>query len=276
MTCDIQRMKRLAVSLGILAIAFAPSAFAQAPAPKASANDIAAKLDPQSDTGTSYVRFRMQVQPPGDAKPTTLQVLSEERHRAGAADMLYQVLWPVSRKGESVLLQRGKEGVISGETYAPTGKSQALDSSRMDESLFGSDLALADLIENFFAWKQQSIVGSEAVNGVNCIVLESRPGVGDHSIYSRVRTWVDPRRMVAMRIEKLDAVGRIVREIETTRVTRDSGRNIPADLAVRRPGQASSTAVDGVAIRHDIALTDGDFTQEAMKDVKPPRAGKSP
>jgi hypothetical protein len=271
-------MKPFTASLAILAVAFAPSAFAQtpAPAPKISANDLAAKLDPQSDTGTSYVRFRMQVQKPGDPKPATLQVQSEERHEAGAADMLYQVLWPASRKGESVLLHRGKGGAISGTTYAPAGKSQTIDSSQMDGSLFGSDLALADLIENFFAWKQQSIVGSETVRGVNCVVLESRPGAGDHSTYSRVRTWVDTRRMVSMRIEKLDAAGHVVREIDTTRVTRDNGRNIPADLAVRRPGQASSTAVDGVAIRHDVPLTGGDFTPEAMKDVKPPGTGKQP
>jgi len=269
-------MKSLTASLAALAIAFALPARAQAPAPepKISANDLAAKLDPQSDAGTSYVRFRMQVSTSRGGKPTTLQVQSAERHGAGAADTLYQVLWPADRKGEAVLLHREKDGAMSGTTYAPPGKSQTLDSSRMDESLFGSDLALADLIENFFAWKQQSIAGNEAVKGVNCAILESRSGAADHSIYSRVRTWVDTRRMVAMRIEKLDAGGRVVREIDTTRVTRDSGRNIPADLAIRRPGQASSTVVDGVAIRHDVPLTNSDFTPEAMKDIKPPRTGK--
>jgi hypothetical protein len=271
-------MKSLTASLAALALAFALPARAQAPAPesKISAHDLAAKLDPQRDSGTSYVRFRMQVPTPGGGKPATLQVQSEERHAAGAADMLYQVLWPAERKGEGVLLHREKDGAVSGTTYAPQGKLRTIDSSRLGESLFGSDLSAADLIENFFAWEQQAVTGTEAVGGVSCTILESKPGAGDHSIYSRVRTWVDPRRMVAMRIEKLDANGRVVREIDTTRVTRDSGRNIPADLAIRRPGQASSTVVDGVAIRHDVPLTDNDFTTEAMKDVKPPRSGKQP
>jgi hypothetical protein len=271
-------MKPLTVSIAVFAIALAFHGRAQTPAPeqKISATDLAAKLDPQGTAGTSYVRFRMQVQTPGGAKPTTLQVQSEERHASGAADMLYQVLWPAARKGEAILLHRGKGGAVSGTTYAPSGKQQTIGSSGMGEPLFGSDLTPADLIENFFAWKQQAIVGTETAGGVNCTILESRPGTDDHSTYARVRTWVDPRRMVAMRIEKFDQAGKIVREIDTTRVTRDSGRTIPADLAIRRPGQASSTIVDGVAIRHDIPLIDGDFTPEAMKEVKPPRGGKQP
>lgn len=271
-------MKPLTASIAAFAIALAFQGRAQTPAPeqKLSAADLAAKLDPEGTTGTSYVRFRMQVQTPGGAKPTTLQVQSEERHASGAADMLYQVLWPAARKGEAVLLHRGKGGAISGTAYSPSGKQRAIDSSGMGEPLFGSDLAPADLIENFFAWKQQVIVGTEAVGGVDCTILESKPGPDEQSTYARVRTWVDPRRMVAMRIEKFDTAGKVLREIDTTRVTRDSGRTIPADMAIRRPGQGSSTIVDGVAIRHDVPLTDSDFTPEAMKEVKPPRGGKQP
>ena len=45
----------------------------------------------------------------------------------------------------------------------------------MGNGLFDSDLAYQDAVENFFAWKKQAIVGSEAINGVNCQILESKP-----------------------------------------------------------------------------------------------------
>jgi hypothetical protein len=44
----------------------------------------------------------------------------------------------------------------------------------MGEGLFDSDLSYQDAVENFFAWKKQAIVGSEAINNVNCQILDSR------------------------------------------------------------------------------------------------------
>ena len=76
------------------------------------------------------------------------------------------------------------------------------------EPLFGSDLACADPIEDFFAWKEQAIVGAEDVSGVKCQILESKPGKGDHSIYGSVRSWIDPQRLVPMRVEKYRVRGR--------------------------------------------------------------------
>ncbi len=60
----------------------------------------------------------------------------------------------------------------------------------MSESVFGSDLAVADTIENFFSWKDQALVGTEVVDRAACQILESKPGSGDFSIYGRVRSWV--------------------------------------------------------------------------------------
>jgi hypothetical protein len=72
----------------------------------------------------------------------------------------------------------------------------------MKDAVFGGDLSYADLIENFFAWEQQSIAGTEIVDRVSCQILESRPGKGDRSIYGRVLSWIDPKRLVPLRVEK--------------------------------------------------------------------------
>lgn len=159
----------------------------------------------------------------------------------------------------------------SGSIYIPPDKPRPLSTSQMGEALFGSDLSYQDVTENFFQWENQKIVGNEALNNINCVVLESRPGKGTFSIYASVRSWIDARRLVPLRVEKYLPSGEIGRRIDTTRVAADDkGRPIPADLTVRGSRDNSITDLDGSRIRHDVAFTDRDFTPEALTDVLTP------
>ena len=118
----------------------------------------------------------------------------------------------------------------------------------LKEPLLGSDLSYEDVVDNFFAWEQQAIVGTEKVDGVNCTILESKPGKGEHSIYGSVRSWIDVRRLVPLRVEKYDSSGQLLRRIDTTRVVADAGHHIPADLTVSGARPESSTLLDGSRI----------------------------
>jgi hypothetical protein len=143
----------------------------------------------------------------------------------------------------------------------------------MSEPLFGSDLSYEDLVDNFFAWEHQAIAGAEDVDGVSCQILESKPGKGDRSSFASVRTWVDTRRLVPLRIEKYMAAGRPARRIDTSNVvTDDIGRQIPANLTVRGSRKDSVTELDGSRIKHDVTYTDRQFTAEALKEVTIPRS----
>jgi hypothetical protein len=86
-----------------------------------------------------------------------------------------------------------------------------------------------------------------------------------------VRSWIDARRLVALRVEKYLPSGQIGRRIDTTRVAADDkGRPIPADLTVRGSRENSVTVLDGSRIRHDVAFTDRDFAPEGLTDVSAP------
>jgi hypothetical protein len=143
----------------------------------------------------------------------------------------------------------------------------------MNEALFGSDLSYQDIIENFFAWENQAIAGTEVLNGVSCLILDSKPGKGESSPYASVRSWVDPRRFVVLRVEKYLSAGKPARRIETTRVvTDDLGRFIPGNLLVHGPREDSVTDLDGSSIKHDVAYADRDFTAEGLREVSTPHA----
>ncbi len=252
----------LAASLS-LAFAFSSTA-AESTAPM-SASDLAAKLRAQQPDGTALVRLRMEIK--GAAKET-LHLQIKERRTKGATEVVYQVLWPKERKGEAVLV-KSTGSRATGSAFTPPNAVRALDD--LKEPLLGSDLAYADVVEDFFAWNQQAIVGTEEVDGVNCQILESKPGKGERSIYGSVRSWIDTRRTVPLRVEKYSSAGKLVRRIDTTRVVTDAGRHIPANLTVQGPLGGSATDLDGSRIKHDVNFTDREFTVEGLKELATPR-----
>lgn len=239
---------------------------ADAPAASLSAADLAAKLNADRLDGTSSVRLRMEINGGG-----SIQIQTKERRSASGTDIVYQILFPKERKGESVLLRKAAGKPASGVTYLPPDTVKNLDAGQLKDGVFGSDLSHEDLIENFFAWGQQSVGGTEEIGRVSCQILESKPGKADRSSYASVKSWIDTRRMVPLRVEKYNSSGSLIVRIETTNVEKDDlGRHLPASLTITRAGKGS-TVLEGSRIRHGVALTDADFTPEGLKTLAVPK-----
>lgn len=212
------------------------------------ASELAEKLNTLNED--AYVRMKL------DTAGGTLQL--EGKQRRGA--VMYRVLFPRERKGEAILLKTDDGGT----RFVPPKTLQTIGAAQLEEPFFGSALANADLVENFFAWPQQSLVGTEVVDRVSCQILESKPAKGA-SIYGSVRSWIDTRRMVPLRVEKYAPGGGLVRRIDTTRVAADDlHRNIPANMTIHGPKGVTSE-LDGSKIKHDVKFADADFTAEGMK-----------
>jgi outer membrane lipoprotein-sorting protein len=253
------RLTAAALALSCLATAAEPEA---SPLP---ASELAARLSAKQQDGDSYIRLRMEMA--GGKGALQLQIKSRAS-RAGT-DLVYQVLFPKERKGEAVLLRKSGSRV-TGTLFTPPDSVRPLAAAQLDEPLFGSDLSYEDVIDNFFTWDQQAVVGTEVLDRVPCTILESKPRKGEHSSYTSVRTWVDTRRLVPLRIEKSSGTGRVVRRIETTRVvTDDKGRAIPANLTIRGP-RGSVTELDGSRIKHGVAFSDTEFTPDGLKELTTP------
>jgi hypothetical protein len=263
---------RFAAISAVLALSICRSGAAD-PAPALSASELAARLSASRQDGSSYVRLRLEATQQAGAPKNVLQLQIKQRATKSGTDIVYQVLWPKERKGESVLLRKSGNRPASGTAFTPPDGIRNLDASQMKEPLFGSDLCYEDIVEDFFSWDQQALKGTEAIDRVNCQILESKPGKGERSTYGSVRTWVDPRRFVPLRIEKYSPSGQLMRRIETTRiVSDDKGRAIPANLTVRGSREGSVTELDGSKIKHDVAYTDRDFSAEGIREITTPRA----
>ena len=257
-------MSLLAAAIIGVMLAF-PSRAANSPPPM-TANDLASRLSALRQNGASYVRLRMEIK---GATKETLQLQIKERLTKDSSEVVYQVLYPKERKGESVLLRKTGTLPASGSVLVPQNTVRPIDD--LKEPMFGSDLSYEDVIDNFFGWEQQAIVSTQEVQGVKCTILESKPGKDEHSTYSSVRSWIDVRRLVPLRVEKYARSGQLLRRIDTTRVIADAGRHIPADLTVAGARPDSSTLIDGSRIKHNMTYTDHDFTVEGLKEIALPR-----
>lgn len=255
----------------LLVCAFMPWTVSAADAPM-SAADLAARLSALQQDGTSFIRLKMELQQPSGSTQSTLQIQIKQRRTPSATEVMYQVLWPKERAGEAVLLRKSGGQPASGTLLMPPDTVRPLSSAQLKESLLGSSLCYADVVENFFAWEHQTITGSETLDRASCLILESKPGKGDRSVYASVRTWVDSRRFVPLRVEKYSASGQLARRIDTTRVVTNDGRHIPANMIVHDAQKGSATDLDGSNIKHAVIYDDATFTPEGLRQLSPPRA----
>lgn len=260
----------LAAAVLLVPAALAPLAPAQDTAPNA--KELASKLSAALQDNASVVRLKIESKASPAAPKSVLQIQVKARRTPAATDLVYSVLWPKDRKGEAFLLRKATNKPASGAVLTLPDSLRSLSASHMQEGIFGTDLAYEDLVENFYAWDKQEIAGTETIDRVACQILESKPGPGQKSTYGRVRSWIDPKRLVPLKIEKYLTSGALARTIETTRVAKDdTDRQVPASFRVRRPGHDSVTELEGSNSRHDVTLSDADFTAEALKAGAKPK-----
>jgi hypothetical protein len=230
--------------------------------PAMSAAELAGRMDAVGQ-GNAMIRTKLEVRS-GDGTKRVLQLQIKQRRTKTSTDLVYQVLWPNERKGEAVILHQSP-GASKGSIIIPQQPVRTITSSQMGDGLFDSDLSYQDAVENFFAWKKQAVVGSEMINNVNCQILESKPDASSGSIYAKVRSWIDPRQFVPLRIEKYSSSGELVRRIDVTRVARDEKDNpIPGNLTVHGPRKNSVTEFNGARLDQKVSFTDADFTPEGI------------
>ena len=233
-----------------------------------SARELSSQLAAGIQDGASTVRLKLEFRAAATAPKSVVQVAVKSLRTEAATQLTYQVLWPKERKGEGFTLNRSDDRPVTGAVFTPPDSLRPLPPppAGWQEPVFGSDLSYEDLLDNFFAWENQSITGTETIDRLPCLVLESKPGKNQRSSYSAVRTWVDPKKLVPMRIEKLLASGQVSKRIVTTRVAKDdTGRSVASSFSVSRPGHDSVTEIEGSSSRHEVTLSEADFAPETLR-----------
>lgn len=234
------------------------------------AQTLADQLRAARRDGNTNIRMRMDIKDVTGGPGTTLQLLIKSRRNDKVTEVVYQILWPRERKNEAILL-RLEHGTQArrGWHYLPPAEPKALAENQWQELVFGSGLSYEDLVDDFYAWESQTLVASESVDGIPCHIVESKPGKASSS-YASVRSWIDSRRMIPLRIEKYQKSGNLACRMTPTRIVRaENGQHVPASLLVQRSGQAGATEVQGSKIRRDVTYKEDEFSPAGLKAASP-------
>jgi hypothetical protein len=233
------------------------------------AAELAASLSKSIEDGQSSAKLRLTIKPKAGKEKTSLQVQIKARRSAAKTEVVYQVLWPNDHKEKAFVLRKQRGRAPEGSVLRLPDTISPLKRANMKDSVFGSDLAYEDVVENFFRWEKQSLAGNEKIRRVKCIILESKPGANNPTHYGSVRSWIDPRKLVPMRVMKYDRSGKLAVTIVTDDVSKnDRTVNVPSELTVSREGSGTVTTVQGTGIRHDVRYSNKDFTPAGLTNLK--------
>lgn len=253
----------LALAIGMSAAAVA------AQSPGESAADLMARVIATQLTSGFKMRARLIIQPAGTGKPpVTMQIRAIGKQDAKSTRMLYQAIWPDAVKGRAVIVERTSERSIQGLFFTPPDTMTPIMGAGLTDPVLDSDLTVEDLAEQFQWWPNPVFAGDDKVGGDACRLIESRPPAGTRSTYPLVRSCVSLSKRLIIRVEKIDASGRVVKRFTVTRTTRaPSGVITPRTLEVQNLARGSTTTVDISSGDRDIIVATADFSLARLKSL---------
>jgi len=265
----------LAVAQGFSPVSAARSAVAQGfPVPSrvegspVSAADLLAKAIRLQESRGFMMRARMVIQAKGAAQPLTIQIRALGKLDSRGSKVLYQALWPDAYKGRAVIVEKPDHDTTTGLFFEPPDKTTPITRANFTDPIFGSDMTVEDLAENFHWWPDPVFAGQDKVGNEPCRIIESRAPAGSPSSYAIVRTCVSEKKQLILRIEKIRADGKVAKRMTVTRSARaPDGIMAPRTMEVQNLERGSTTTIDVTRGERGIIIAAADFSLARLKSL---------
>jgi hypothetical protein len=234
-----------------------------------SAADLMARVIARQQTSGFTMRARLIVQPADNSKPPViLQIRAIGKQDATSSRVLYQALWPDAVKGRAVIVERANRQPIGGFFFVPPDTMTPITSAHLTDAVLDSDLTVEDLAEQFQWWPNPVFAGQDKVRGQACRVVESRPPGWAQSSYPLLRSCVSESKVLILRVEKIDADGRVVKRFTVTRTARtETGVVAPRMIEIQNLAGGRTTTVDISRGERDIIVSSKEFTLARLKSL---------
>jgi len=215
--------------------------------------------------GSLLIRMRME-QKIEEHKTNVINVQIKRRSLPnGHSEQFYTVTFSKdpAHKGEALLLRTSDKG-FTGALLVPGKELRKLSSADRRMSVFGTDLALEDVVGDFLNWRQHTIQGEEKQGGNACVIVESTPDSAGEGP-TKVRSWMEQKRYFAWRVEIFDGGNEPARVVQTEAVMRaKNGYWFPRTFTISTPKNKSITEISGTSADSDAQFTDADFSEAAL------------
>lgn len=195
-----------------------------------------------------------------------MQVAIQGSNTSEGRKSLYQILWPQEMKGSAVLLSIPDKGMLNGIRFSPPNQVDIMDATNLDDTLFGTLIQVEDLVEAYWEWPHQEIVGEEIIDNEICTILESKHPNHAKGHPGRVTTWISKSKNTPMKIFKYKEQGLIRKVIRFERFIKRSGDTwVAANTIVENPYTGETTRIEGTRSKQDIEVPDHVFSLEHIQ-----------
>jgi outer membrane lipoprotein-sorting protein len=250
-------MKTIILSIALLfAISF--SGFAQ----DLNAIEIVQKADDLQRGETNKSEMSMTIIRPKWERTITMKSWSKGRMHS-----LTIITAPAKDKGQ-VFLKRDNEMW----NWVPSiSRMIKLPPSMMSQGWMGSDYSNDDILKesSIVVDYTHKIVGSEAVDGLDCYKIELTPKEDATVVWGKVYKWISKEEFWQMKTEYYDEDDDLVRTEIASSIKQFGDRKLPSKMEIipaDKPGQ--KTIVNIKSSTFNIKIDDKFFSQQNMKRVR--------
>jgi Outer membrane lipoprotein-sorting protein len=132
---------------------------------------------------------------------------------------------------ETIKLQLTESGSVLTDAKA-TGQ-QVMGSSRMSESVRGTDITYEDLSLRFIYWKNAKYEGEQRVRTITCSIVLVQPSA-HNSEYGSVRLWIAKDRGALIKAEGYNWQGKAIKRFEVISAQQIEGKTIFKQIRIER------------------------------------------
>jgi Outer membrane lipoprotein-sorting protein len=262
-------MKKIAATLLIQLVMFAPPGFGAEPSTILSAAVLAEAVRQASYSDGFEERMNITtVNSEGHRSvPVKLAVIGQfgtERQR-----LLIRGISPANVRDRFVFAERHADGWIRANEY---GAHIARGNAEVDmfSHLFDTELVIWDMFSPWWHWPKQSLGGTEKIDGRNCIIVRSQSDSKNYPI-REVVSCVDKDAGLSLKTQLFDGRHKLIRTISVVKmVGKESGAMAAKEVTIKGPDNSVTEA----------ELYSGDEHHSITPDTFPtfnshPIAGKS-
>ena len=259
----VARTKSWSLRVLALGLLLLPGFSSAEPPAAPTAKELLDKVVAARRTSGFTARGRMVISKTG-AENRTIQFLVKGRQAGAVKDFLYLALYPAAEKGRAVMVHKDAAGALTGFIREPDGKTSALTTARMKHPLFGSDLTIDEMTEDFWNWPAPKITGQGTVVRRDCQIIDTRPPKGSDSAAALVRLWISPETSLPLRIEMYGADNKLLKRTECRNVVKSGGHYSMEKLTIESPAAGQQTLLDFSKGNRDVEVPAADFTAEGI------------
>jgi outer membrane lipoprotein-sorting protein len=183
----------------------------------------------------------------------------------GDSRAVLRFIAPAEVKGVALLIVNHPDRASDQWMWAPAiERDRRIALQDRSTRFFGTDFSFEDLEERDVSQYEYSLLGDEAVDGVLCWRIESRPKESKSSQYTRSVVWIRKDNYAFARIENF-VKERVARRLVYSDIQNVQGIWTARQLEMTDVQRGSRTRLTLEKLQYNIPTKDDDFTLQAIR-----------